>query len=301
VRWCRRALTEAEASGDRAALAHAYYLLDAALTDLGDPEAEKYRVLALPVFEELGDLVAQANVLNNLSIDAMYEGRWTEALELIERCRQARVAAGDVVGIANVSHNEGELLSDQGRFDEAQPFFREARRVWRAARYPMGVGASTAGLGRALTRSGDFDEGHRMLAEARDMFVAIDAPGWVTEVDARITEAYGLAGDWERCIVAAEAQLADPALVDNGPAYAFFLRMRGVARARLGQVDDGLADLRASVEAATASGAVYEVALAWYELGRVAPGEEGRAAAATGSRMLAELGVTTPDRVALAA
>jgi tetratricopeptide (TPR) repeat protein len=292
-------LAEAEASGDKAALAHAYYLLDAALTDLGDPEAETYRVLALPVFEELGDLVAQANVLNNLSIDAMYEGRWTEALELIERCRQARIAAGDVVGIANVSHNEGELLSDQSRVEEAQPFFREARRVWRAARYPMGVGASTAGLGRALTRAGEFDEGQRLLAEAREGFAAIDAAGWVTEVDARITEGYGLAGDWVRCRDGADEQLAIPGIADNGPAHAFFLRMRGVARARLGDRAAGLDDLRQSVEVATASGAVYEVALAWWELGRVADGDEATDATATGQRMLDDLGVVDIGRIAL--
>lgn len=299
VRWCRRALVEAEASGDRAALAHAYYLLDAALTDLGDPEAQKYRLLALPVFEELGDLVAQANVLNNLSIDAMYEGRWHEALELIERCRQARIAAGDVVGIANASHNEGELLSDQGHLTEAEPFFREARRIWRAAQYPMGVAASTCGQGRAATRAGNYEEGHRLLAQARESFQAIDAVGWVTEVDARITEGFGLAREWSQCLQAADEQLSLPGIADNGPAFAFFLRMRGVSRARLGDALRALPDLHRSIEAAKASGAVYEIALGYYEFGRVAPGDEGSEALNRGRQMLEDLGVVAIDRVAL--
>ena len=299
VRWCRRALVEAEISGDRSALAHSYYLLDAALTDLGDPEAEKYRLLALPVFEELGDLVAQANVLNNLSIDAMYEGRWHEALGLIERCRQARIAAGDVVGIANASHNEGELLSDQGHLAEAEPFFREARRIWRAARYPMGVAASTCGQGRAATRAGHFEEGQRLLAQARESFQAIDAVGWVTEVDARITEGFGLARDWSRCLEAATEQLSLPGIAENGPAFAFFLRMRGVSRARLGDLVGSLPALRQSIEVATASGAVYEIALGYYELGRVAPGDEGHEALARGQKMLEDLGVVAIYRVAL--
>jgi tetratricopeptide (TPR) repeat protein len=204
-----------------------------------------------------------------------------------------------VVGIANVSHNEGELLSDQGRLDEAEPFFREARRVWRAAHYPIGVAASTAGLGRALCRAGRFDEGRALLFEARESFVAIDAPGWVVEAEARITESYGLAGDWKHCRQRADVQLAAPDITDNGPAHAFFLRMRGAARARLGELDEGLADLRHSVEVATASGAVYEIALAWWELGAVASGQEATDATATARQMLADLGVVAVERVTL--
>ena len=36
--------------------------------DLGSPEVARYRDLALPIYEELGDLVGQGNVLNNLGI-----------------------------------------------------------------------------------------------------------------------------------------------------------------------------------------------------------------------------------------
>ena len=46
---------------------------------------EALRGLALPIYEELGDLLGQANALNNLGVDAYYEGRWQEALETYER------------------------------------------------------------------------------------------------------------------------------------------------------------------------------------------------------------------------
>ena len=45
---------------------------------LGQPDDEHAR-LALPMLEEAGDLVLQANVLNNLGIEAYYAGRWDEA------------------------------------------------------------------------------------------------------------------------------------------------------------------------------------------------------------------------------
>ena len=90
-----------------------------------------------------------------------------------------------------------------------------------------------------------------------------------------------------------------PGIAENGPAFAFFLRMRGVSRARLGDAPGSLPDLRQSIEAATTSGAVYEIALGCYELGRIAPDDEGREALARGKKMLEELGVVAIYRVAL--
>ena len=79
ARWCRRALPDALASGDRATEAHAYYLIDWALSQLGDDEALEYRNLAQPIYEELGDFAGLASVLNNRGVDALEAGRWDEA------------------------------------------------------------------------------------------------------------------------------------------------------------------------------------------------------------------------------
>jgi len=297
VRWCRRALVDAESSQDKKALGHAYYLLDAALTDLGDPEAEHYRLLALPVFEELGDLVGQANVLANLAVDAVWEGRWMEALELQQRCRAARTAAGDVVGIANISHNQSELLSDQGRLEEAEPLSREARRIWRAARYPLGVAAATNCLGRVLTRSGRLDEGIALLEQARSDFAALGAHGWVVEAECRLGEAESYRRRWMDALARADVQLAEPGIQDNGPAHAFFLRLAGVCHARSGHEEEALVLLRRSVEVAETVRNVYEIALGQYELGRIATGEEAVAASARAVHTLDQLGVTGIERV----
>ena len=75
VRWCERAVEHAQAVGDRPGLAHAYYVLHILHMTLGTPEKETYRSLALPIYEELGDLTRQGYVLNNLGIDAYEEGR----------------------------------------------------------------------------------------------------------------------------------------------------------------------------------------------------------------------------------
>ena len=94
VRGALPAAAAAERIGERALLANAYYLLHAAYGDLGSPEVARYRDLALPIYEELGDLVGQGNVLNNLGIEAYFEGRWDDALELYARSKDSQGARG---------------------------------------------------------------------------------------------------------------------------------------------------------------------------------------------------------------
>src|SRR5439155_5938177 len=66
IRWCRRAIEEAEASGEKDALAHALFILDAAYVDLGEFDKATNSARALEIYEELGNLGAAATVLNNM-------------------------------------------------------------------------------------------------------------------------------------------------------------------------------------------------------------------------------------------
>ena len=62
--WCRRVLDEA-LPDDLQAIAHAYYLMHLAYISNRSPERAALRGVALPIYAELGDLLGQANVLNN--------------------------------------------------------------------------------------------------------------------------------------------------------------------------------------------------------------------------------------------
>ena len=187
--WCRRALPEAEATGDRASLAHAYYLLAHACTFLGSDEGSGFRSRALAVYEELGDFVGQANVLNNLGVAAYYyEGAWDEALDFYRRSRAARERAGDVVGAATAANNIGEIRSDQGHLDEARTLFTSALEVWRGARYPVGVALATSNLGLVAARSGDAARGRQLLEDALAGFREIHAESFVFETEVRLAE-----------------------------------------------------------------------------------------------------------------
>ena len=105
-------------------------------------------------------------MLNNLGIEAYFEGRWDDALDLYRRSRDAKQRAGDIANAATQSNNEAEILSDQGRLDEAEALLRDALRVWSAAGYQIGVALATSNLGRAAARAGRHDEALALLEEA---------------------------------------------------------------------------------------------------------------------------------------
>jgi predicted ATPase len=129
----RRAVDEAERSGERFALAQAYSVIDWALIVLGRPDEAVFALRALAIFEELGDLSRQAAVLNNLGAAAFFAGDWDAALAYYERSMEASHRSGNEVQAALAAMNRGELLVNQGRLAEAGPLLQDAVRVLEAS------------------------------------------------------------------------------------------------------------------------------------------------------------------------
>ena len=260
--WCRRALPEAEATGDRASLAHAYYLLAHACTFLGSDEGSGFRMRALAVYEELGDFVGQANVLNNLGVAAYYyEGAWNEALDFYRRSRAARERAGDVVGAATAANNIAEIRSDQGQLEEARALFTSALEVWRGARYPVGIALATSNLGLVAARSGDPVRGRELLEDALAGFREIRAESFVFETEVRLAELSVRAGaDVRREI---EGLIVRGGQID-GVARVVPQLYRLLAELSLAAGDRAQAasEIAEAISRARATGATYELMLA---------------------------------------
>lgn len=289
------AVAACERVGDRSFLAHAYYLLDWAHTDLGTPDAQRYRELALPIYEELGDWNGQAKVLNNLGVDAYWEGRWDEAIDYYRRNKEAEVRAGDLVQVVTASNNIGEILSDQGHIDEAVALFEEALRTWRAARYAVGIALATSNLGRAAGRAGRFDQGQQLLAEARRRFDEAGMAALSLETAAREIECLVLAG---RPVEALERLNQLDGLLNEETGHPALLamveRLRAGAVAQSGDGDTARLLLAQSETHGRAASVAYEIALT-LDARRVLADrfgwEEGPASGAEADAMFATLGV----------
>ncbi len=148
--------------------AHAHYLLHLVLTTLGDPRRSEHRTQALPVYVGLGNVSKQASILNNLGMDAYYEGRWSEAVELFDRSRQCEEEDANDVGSAVSESNIAEVLADQGHYADAHKRLLRALRTFLATDYPMGTATVLHHLGRLETRRGSFAEAHKHLEAAAE-------------------------------------------------------------------------------------------------------------------------------------
>ena len=302
IEWCRRVVDEAGQAQDLPALAHAYYLLHLSHTSLRSPERAAFRGLALPIYEELGDLLGQANVLNNLGIDAYYEGRWQEALDLYERSKEARERIGDVVGAAQITNNIGEVKSDQGYLTTASELFEEARAVFETSGHRFLEILATSNLGRAASRAGRFDDAFDTLDRAYADFQEIRAGSFVLETGARLAERAAFAGDAADAIARADETLQATEETDAGATLRALLhRLRGYALAQSGDLEAADEALQQSLETARAAEETYEVALTLEAIARLAElrGLDGSAQARESSALLARLGVVSTPQVPL--
>jgi predicted ATPase len=269
-------------------LAHAYYLSHMIHTFRGDEERHAFRGLALPIFEEIGDLVGQASVLNNLGIESYYEGRWDEARDLYERSRALRERIGDAINVATTTNNIGEIESDQGRFDEAEQSFRDTLRIVEAAGHQLLTGVARGNLGRLAARVGRYDEADELLSGAAEQLEEIGAAPFAVELRARHAELRGLRGDDPEDVVAA-VNAAVRRLEEAGvPAAVRVLleRVRGVALARAGREMEARASLGEALDVAERANADYEIALTLRAIARL-DGEESLRA----QEIFARLGV----------
>ena len=187
----------AESASHIEARAHALLLLLVAGTYLGDRDASASGERALALYEEIGDHLGRANVLNNLGIAAYYAGHWDDAVGKYEQSRAERRRAGDTLGEAVQAMNIAEVFSDQGRFQEAVDLLDEAGKVFEKARYPVGVGIVQSDLGRVMGRSGRPEEGLRRLDAAVATLGAIGSTGHMLAADMRRAECLLWLGAYE--------------------------------------------------------------------------------------------------------
>ena len=193
----------AEAGHDRLGLARAYNMLWVAQTSLGVADAATWAHKALEMYQGSGDLVGEANVLNNLGIEAYYAGDWYAAVEYYTVSRDLRRQAGDVAGEALAAINLAEVVSLQGRYDEASELFVFAQRTWETIGYPWGVALTMANLAVARARAGEPRAGLATLGSARFLSLELGASALRLEMDVRRIECLLLDRQFDRALAEA--------------------------------------------------------------------------------------------------
>jgi class 3 adenylate cyclase/tetratricopeptide (TPR) repeat protein len=260
IRWCHRAIAEAELSGAKDALALAYCFLDYAYVALGRVSEACYSPLALSIYEELGDLQRQATVQNDMGAFAYWQGRWDDALRLYEQARLLREQVGNPVYAADCQLNIAEIFLDRGHLDRVEPLVVEALRVYRAAGFKARVALSKRHLGKLAAYSGRVDEARALFEEARAIFVEVGFSSEVNDTDGRMAECLLLETDGTAALGLLETTLGR-AERTGGAELPMLRRLRGHALALVGEPDLAWGAFREALDSARPRGMAFEVAL----------------------------------------
>ena len=249
---------------------------------------------ALELYQELGDLVSQGGVLNNLGTIAYFAGRWDEALELYGRALAAWDQAGDTRSVSMASFNIGEILSAQGRLDEAEPLLREAERSSRAAGGATDIAESIMETALLEARRGHSERALARLDEARRMLEESGDPSATLLADARIAEALALGGDFDRAAELALRTLARSQDADEDEEGSALIRpvlhrVLGQAHLFAGRPEEARAALELAIAEANRVEHRYEETLALVALCRLDASLSGEAARR--DSLLAQLGI----------
>jgi tetratricopeptide (TPR) repeat protein len=212
-RWAERGLAEAEPANELPAQATAHLVLEAVEVRLGETKGERHGEMALRIYEELGDLSGQAHMLNALAIRALAEERWPDALLMFARAAESFRRLGDATNAANADYNRADVLVRQGRWDEALPLLENTHRVARAVGDEDLAALVRKEMGRARSRAGDVSAGLILLEEARTQLIRLREPPEVLDADIASAEAHLLAGRPERALVLIEGALAEAAAI----------------------------------------------------------------------------------------
>lgn len=260
--WCRKVIESSDGEEDPSALAHAYNLLETNYTDLNHPDRGKFYNKALDIYRELGDLIGQAKVLNNIGYDLYFRGDWISTADYWEQSAEASEKAGDVVTAATVMHNLGEMDVDRGHLDEGRGRLREALRIWRGAGYTGGVAYAHMNLGRLESRAGNRKQAVAHFDSAERAFETVGSRLGVLEVRGRRAADLLRHRETATAIEMIDNDLAETKDMPGSINLRTSLhRLRGYAAMQMGEFDVARTHLDRSLELAGEAGARFEQGL----------------------------------------
>jgi class 3 adenylate cyclase/tetratricopeptide (TPR) repeat protein len=290
LRLAAQAMAEAEASGEREALARSYQVLDAAHVMRGQSAKAVYGERALAIYEELGDLPGTAIVTNNLGGRAYWEGDWEGAVKFYARARDAFVRAGNEAEAATCGANIGEVLVSQGRLDAAEDVLVPSVRVLRAHGLVDAAIFAEIQLARLQLLRGDAGAMERLSALRGE---AIRTGQVQSAIEAAILIAHGLviAGMSEEALdTLAETERGSG---DDAELYGSMIaRTRAQALGALGRTGEARDAVAAGLTQAREQGLAFEVAqLRLVEAGLIEDAPTAQLVRTEAEGLLRELGV----------
>lgn len=297
LRWGTVGARNAEDSGDKSALAHAYNGLHWIHVAAGIQSDVPYGRLALLAYEERRDLAGQGHSLNNLAIEAAQNGGWTEARGLFVRASETFHRLGDEANEANALYNSAYLLLRQGRLDEAGPILATVLRMARVVDDEELVAMALRESAQVAAAASDFEQADQLLAEAEGRFSKLGLDHELVVVDLSRAVCQLLRGQGERALQYADRGRSRARSTNATLLLPMVSRIRGFVHIAVGNLHEAREELALAAAMSSTPDSRHEVGLALRGLAEITEDEaEGARLYHESSELLDPLGVlVTPS------
>jgi class 3 adenylate cyclase/tetratricopeptide (TPR) repeat protein len=276
IRWAQLGIDEATSCGDESLVALCLEIIEWAWMGIGQIPDESSAQRALAIYMELEDVPGQASTYNTLGAREYYRGNWDEALEYYAKSLEAYRRSGSAWGTVAPMASQAEVLCDQGRAEESEPIALEALQIARGANMPNDVAFVRTLLGRIAVQQGRYADGHTYYDEAAEFYGSAGVLSLQLQTRGFIAECLIAEGAAGEAFEMASTTLASARAAEGAEFILPLLRrVCAVARVRLGQVDEGLAELVDCAERARTTGALPELAWALRDLITLAGADRG--------------------------
>ena len=266
IRWADTAIEEAQLGHDPQTQARALETRSLAERFSGRQVDLELAARSLTLYASINDVKGLARGHNVMGLLAFGNEEWVVALEHYTQSAEAYRRVGRQLDIALMQANAAEILIFQGELDHAESMLLDSMRVWRGT---QALGERAFGYsqqGRIAMARAEYAEAARLLEQARALHEEVGETYEALTVEALQAECSYLAGEVQEALDHVEEVLGRHAQV--GLQLKVFKRIEGLCRLTLGQREDAERSLRQSLDAARASGAAYDEALALLALAR---------------------------------
>ncbi len=256
VRWADTAIREARDADDARTQARALEIQVAARSYAGATVDLDRAGATIELYAQAEDLLGVARGHNVLGVVAQQQGEWPRALEHYSAAAEAYDRLGRPLDIALQRANVAEILIFQGRLAEAEEVLTESARLWRGTRVNGDQAFMITQRARLAMARGEQADAQQLFATARQVHLDGGEIYDVVIIDAMRAESLLLDGHPEAAL-----ELIDSVEERNrqiGAPLAYLERIKGVALARAGDRDAGVATIAASLEVARAESSLYD-------------------------------------------
>jgi len=298
ARWCKRGLMTAQQVGGiegQKALAWGNYLLGAILVSFGDVgTAVQHCQQSLALYQDLGDLLGQAQAHTNLAMAHYFQDAWRLAIRHHTAAMNLAEQIGYAMGMARSSTNLGEVYLIQGDLEHAQERYQQALEIAQRWGMTYGVALLHNNLGAAYARGEEWHEAATHLKQSWDLFEEIGSEEFLAELFRhRANVALGL-GRLDDALAHAERSLNYAQTHDMRLEEGMTWRVLGRVHRERGALDLAEESLAQALEIAQEADKRHEIALTHLELARLRLQQgrevEGKELAQQSAQVFGELG-----------